>query len=137
MIQVKRVYEPAAASDGQRRPATASDGQRLLVERLWPRGIHKESLQIDAWLKDVAPSADLRKWFAHDPAKWPEFRRRYFRELDAHPKTWRPILGAATEGNRVTLIYSSQDREQYNAVVRRDYLKEKHASRTAELRKTA
>lgn len=127
MIQVKRVYEPAAASDGQ----------RLLVERLWPRGIRKESLQIDAWLKDVAPSADLRKWFAHDPAKWPEFRRRYFRELDAHPETWRPILDAAAEGNRVTLIYSSHDREHNNAVALRDYLKEKHASRTAELRKTA
>lgn len=126
MIQVKRVYEPAAASDGQ----------RLLVERLWPRGIRKESLQIDAWLKDVAPSADLRKWFAHDPAKWPEFRRRYFRELDAHPETWQPILGAA-EGNRVTLIYSSHNRENNNAVALRDYLEKKHASRTAELRKTA
>ena len=127
MIQVKRVYEPAAASDGQ----------RLLVERLWPRGIRKESLQIDAWLKDVAPSAELRKWFAHDPAKWPEFRRRYFRELDAHPQAWRPILGAAAEGNRVTLIYSSHDREHNNAVALRDYLEKKHASRTGELRKTA
>ena len=107
------------------------------MERLWPRGIHKESLQIDAWLKDVAPSADLRKWFAHDPAKWPEFRRRYFRELDAHPETWRPILGAAAEGNRVTLIYSSHNRENNNAVALRDYLEKKHPSRTGELLKTA
>ncbi|HLJ78851.1 MAG TPA: DUF488 domain-containing protein [Acidobacteriaceae bacterium] len=127
MIQVKRVYEPAVASDGQ----------RLLVERLWPRGIRKESLQIDAWPKDVAPSPELRKWFAHDPAKWPEFRRRYFRELDAHPQGWRLILGAAAEGNRVTLIYSSHDREHNNAVALRDYLEKKHASRTRKLRKTA
>lgn len=127
MIQVKRVYEPAVASDGQ----------RLLVERLWPRGIPKESLQIDAWPKDVAPSPELRKWFAHDPAKWPEFRRRYFRELDAHPQGWRLILWAAAEDNRVTLIYSSHDREHSNAVALRDYLEKKQASRTGELRKTA
>jgi uncharacterized protein YeaO (DUF488 family) len=127
MIQAKRVYEPAVASDGQ----------RLLVERLWPRGIRKESLQIDAWPRDVAPGPELRKWFGHDPAKWPEFRRRYFRELDAHPQAWRLILETAAEGNQVTLIYSSHDGEYNNAVALRDYLEKKLATRAGELRKTA
>lgn len=127
MIQVKRVYEPAVADDGQ----------RLMVERLWPRGIRKDSLHIDAWPKDVAPGTELRKWFAHDPAKWPEFRRRYFRELDAHPQAWRPILDSAIEGHRVTLIYSSHDGEHNNAVALRDYLEKKLARRAEELRKTA
>ncbi len=127
MIQVKRVYEPAAASDGQ----------RILVERLWPRGIRKQSLQIDAWTKDAAPSPELRKWFAHDPAKWPESRRRYSRELDANPQAWQLILKAAAEGHQVSLIYSSHDREHNNAVALRDYLEKKLATRTGELRKTA
>ncbi len=97
------------------------DGARFLVERLWPRGIKKTSLRIDAWLKEVAPSAELRRWFSHDPAKWREFQQRYRTELEAHPDAWRPLLQAARH-RRVTLLYSSRDTEHNNAVVLRDYL---------------
>src|SRR6266576_6435637 len=98
MIKLKRAYQPAGGDDGA----------RFLVERLWPRGVRKTRLKLDGWLKDVAPSADLRKWFAHDPKKWPEFRRRYAKELDAHPGAWQRIPEAAREGN-VTLLYSAHD----------------------------
>ncbi len=110
MITLKRAYEPAASDDGT----------RFLVERLWPRGVKKTSLRLDAWLKDVAPSDGLRRWFGHDPKKWPEFRRRYFRELDANAEAWEPILKAARRGP-VTLVYSSHDREHNNAVALKDY----------------
>ena len=85
MITLKRAYDPVSATDGT----------RYLVERLWPRGVQKAKLRIDGWLKDVAPSTELRKWFSHDPARWDEFRRRYFRELDSEPEAWRPIVSAA------------------------------------------
>ncbi len=111
MIKLKRVYDPPVASDGT----------RILVERLWPRGQSKAALKLDTWLKDVAPSTALRKWFAHDPAKWERFRARYFRELDANPDAWRPILEAARRGS-VTLVYSSHDAEHNNAVALREYL---------------
>jgi len=111
MIRLKRVYEPAASEDGA----------RFLVERLWPRGVSKTSLRLDGWLKDVAPSDELRRWFAHDPRKWREFRRRYFDELDANASAWEPILQAARRGE-VTLIYSARDNEHNSAVALRDYL---------------
>jgi uncharacterized protein YeaO (DUF488 family) len=111
MIQVKRAYEPAARNDGK----------RFLVDRLWPRGVTKEALRLEAWLKDVAPNDDLRKWFGHKPAKWDEFRRRYFAELDARPETWRPILEAARRGN-ITLLYGARDAEHNNAVALKEYL---------------
>lgn len=111
VVEVKRAYEPAADSDGI----------RFLVERLWPRGIKKADLHVDDWLKDVAPSNDLRRWFAHDPEKWPEFRRRYFAELDDHPESWRRIRDAARHG-RVTLVYSAHDTEHNNAVALKEYL---------------
>jgi uncharacterized protein YeaO (DUF488 family) len=114
MIKLKRAYEPAAADDGI----------RFLVERLWPRGVKKTSLRLDAWLKDVAPSAALRHWFGHDPKKWQEFRRRYFQELDANAEAWAPILQAARRG-RVTFVYSSHDREHNNAVALREFLEAK------------
>jgi uncharacterized protein YeaO (DUF488 family) len=110
-IQLKRVYE---ASSG-------ADGARFLVERLWPRGIKKSSLEIQAWLKEVAPSIDLRKWFKHDPARWMEFRRRYFAELKENQSSWLPILEAASCGT-VTLIYSSHDPEHNNAVALKEFL---------------
>jgi uncharacterized protein YeaO (DUF488 family) len=112
MVKLKRAYEPASPSDGL----------RLLVERLWPRGISKERLKLDGWLRDVAPTSALRKWFAHDPAKWPEFRRRYFRELDAHPTSWGAIVSAMRR-RTVTLVYSSHDEDHNNAVALREYLK--------------
>jgi uncharacterized protein YeaO (DUF488 family) len=93
MIALKRAYDLASRADGT----------RFLVERLWPRGVPKESLKIRAWLKDVAPSTELRKWFSHDPDKWTEFRRRYRRELDSHPEAWKPIIAAARRG-QVTLV---------------------------------
>ena len=111
MIQIKRVYDPSSRTDGT----------RLLVERLWPRGVKKSSLEIKSWLKDVAPSAELRKWFSHDPAKWDEFRSRYFAELEADPDAWQPIIEAANHGT-VTLIYSSHDTEHNNAVALKEFL---------------
>ncbi len=111
MMQTKRVYDA-------REPG---DGTRFLVERLWPRGIRKESLGDAAWLREVAPSAELRRWFGHDPAKWDEFRRRYFEELDAEADAWRPILEAARQGN-VALLYSARDTEHNNARALAEYL---------------
>ncbi len=110
-IKLKRAYDPASRSDGA----------RFLVERLWPRGVRKTDLHVDAWLKDAGPSTELRKWFSHDPAKWDEFRRRYDRELDARPDAWRPIADAAKRGD-VTLVYSSHDVEHNNAVALAEYL---------------
>jgi uncharacterized protein YeaO (DUF488 family) len=117
VIQTKRVYEPQARADGA----------RFLVERLWPRGIAKAALQMDGWLKDAAPSTELRRWFDHDPKKWREFKRRYAAELDAHPDAWKPILTKARRG-RVTLLYSAHDVEHNNAVVLRDFLDRKLGS---------
>ena len=99
-------------------------GKVFLVERLWPRGIRRENLLMDGWLKDVAPSTELRKWFGHDPAKWTEFQRRYRAELDVHPDAWQSIAYAAKQAD-VTLLYSSRDREHNNAVVLREYLLER------------
>ncbi len=111
MINVERVYGHTASKGGK----------RFLVDRLWPRGIKKESLEIDAWLKDVAPSPALRQWYQHDVAKWKEFQRRYRAELDAHPDAWQPILQAARRG-KVTLLYSARDTEHNSAVVLKEYL---------------
>ncbi len=114
MIKLKRAYERAAANDGK----------RFLVERLWPRGVKKTDLPLDAWIKDVAPSDDLRRWFSHDPDKWEEFRRRYFAELDRAASAWEPILREARHG-AVTLVYSSRDTEHNNAVALKDYIERK------------
>ena len=111
MIKLKRAYDPAASADGA----------RFLVERLWPRGVKKSDLHVDAWLKDAAPSTTLRRWFGHDPKKWSEFRRRYFHELSAHTEALEPIFKLARRG-RVTLVYSSRDTEHNNAVALKDYL---------------
>jgi len=89
MINLKRAYDPASRRDGT----------RLLVERLWPRGVTKTSLKVKSWLKDVAPSAELRKWFSHDPAKWDQFRRRYFDELEANPDSCDPPGRTSRYGN--------------------------------------
>ena len=119
MIRIKRTYEDRARGDGR----------RILVERLWPRGMKKEALHADAWLKDVAPSTELRKWFAHQVERWPEFRRRYRKELDANPEAWAPIL-AASQKRTVTLLYSAHDTEHNGAVVLCEYLSEKARSGT-------
>jgi uncharacterized protein YeaO (DUF488 family) len=104
--------------------ATSSDGARFLVDRLWPRGIKKEELKMKAWLKAVAPSPDLRKWFAHDPDKWQEFQKRYRAELKANPDSWEPLLEAAKQGD-VTLLYSARDTEHNSAVLLKEFLEER------------
>ena len=114
MLKLKRAYDPASRGDGT----------RFLVERLWPRGLTKAKLDVDAWLKEVGPSTELRKWFSHDPKKWRQFRSRYFRELDARPEAWGPIASAARRGT-VTLVYSSHDAQHNNAVALRQYLEAK------------
>lgn len=113
-IQTKRVYEPA----------TEADGRRFLVDRLWPRGIKKESVRLAGWLKDIAPSDQLRKWFQHDPAKWDAFQKRYRAELDARSKAWEPLLKAAQNGS-ITLLFGARDIEHNNAVVLKGYLQER------------
>jgi uncharacterized protein YeaO (DUF488 family) len=97
-------------------------GRRFLVDRVWPRGVSKDDLHLDAWLKDAAPSADLRTWFGHDPARWEEFRRRYGEELDAHPEAWAPLREAVRAGD-VVLLFGAKDTEHNNAVVLRDHLR--------------
>lgn len=114
IVRAKRVYEAIQRSDGP----------RFLVERLWPRGVKKEKLKLDAWLKDVAPSDGLRRWFGHDPAKWEEFQRRYRAELDENPNAWKQLLDVARQGS-VTLLYSARDTEHNNAIVLKDYLAER------------
>jgi uncharacterized protein YeaO (DUF488 family) len=111
MIQLKRVYDAPAREDGS----------RFLVERLWHRGIKKASLQLDSWLKDVAPSSELRQWFHHDPERWDEFRSRYFAELKQREDAWWPIAEASRKG-AVTLLYSSHDTEHNNAVALKEFI---------------
>lgn len=115
MFKLKRAYEEPEATDGA----------RYLVDRLWPRGLTKEGLKLEGWLKEVAPSNELRHWFNHDPAKWDEFRKRYFAELDTEPDAWAPLLDAAHKGT-VTLVYSAHEAEHNNAVALAEYLK-RHA----------
>jgi uncharacterized protein YeaO (DUF488 family) len=105
MIQVKRAYDKASDADGE----------RFLVDRLWPRGITKVALKVTAWLKEAAPSTELRKWYGHEPAKWAEFQKRYFAELKKVPEAWKPLIEAAHKGT-ITLVFSSQELERNNAV---------------------
>ena len=111
MIRAKRVYDPPEPIDGS----------RVLVDHLWPRGVKKETLRANAWLKQVAPSNPLRKWFGHEPAKWKDFQKRYFEELDAKPEAWRPLLEAARRGN-LSLLFSARDTEHNNAVALKAFL---------------
>ncbi|MGH2721791.1 MAG: DUF488 domain-containing protein [Actinomycetota bacterium] len=117
-IRVKRTYDPPAAEDGR----------RVLVERLWPRGMRKDAVGADAWMKEVAPSTELRQWFGHRADRWDEFRRRYAAELDANPEAWRPLLEAAGKGT-LTLLYSSKDTAHNAAIALRDHLVERGTSR--------
>lgn len=115
-VRVRRVYDPP----------TADDGRRILVDRIWPRGVSRAEAAIDLWVRDVAPSTDLRRWFGHDPARWPEFTRRYRQELKAHPESWRPLLEAAAAGP-LTLVYGARDEAHNQAVVLREFLEERLA----------
>jgi uncharacterized protein YeaO (DUF488 family) len=114
MIQLKRAYDAIEKNDGR----------RFLVDHLWPRGVKKEALQLERWVKDAAPSDKLRKWFGHDPRKWNEFRRRYAAELDQKPEAREPLLHAARNGD-ITLVFSARDTEHNNAIVLKEYLDKK------------
>jgi len=113
-IRIKRIYPPASKEDGK----------RILVERLWPRGLKKEKAAIDRWLKEVAPSTELRRWYAHDEAKWPEFQERYRAELARTTQALDEIRRLAKTGT-VTLVYAAQDEEHNSAVVLQAVLNKK------------
>jgi uncharacterized protein YeaO (DUF488 family) len=121
-IGVKRVYAPPAAADGL----------RILVDRLWPRGLAHERARVDRWMKELAPSDALRRWFGHDPAKWAEFKRRYFRELAAQPEAVA-ALAALARRRRITLLYAAADERHNNAITLKAYLERK--TRTPSARK--
>lgn len=109
---MKRVYDPPAPEDGL----------RYLVERLWPRGLRRDTLAVEAWLREVAPSHELRRWFGHDPARWQEFQRRYFAELDERREAWEPLCAAVRRGHTITLLFSARDTRYNNAVALKTYL---------------
>ena len=111
MIKLKRAYEKPSGDDGE----------RILVERLWPRGLTKQRARIDLWLKDVAPSAELRRWFGHDPEKWDEFRQRYQNELK-HKDDLIELLKRKAKAGTITLIYAARDEEHNGALVLNRFL---------------
>ena len=113
MIKIKRIYDQPAKDDGF----------RILVDRLWPRGISKEKVKVDLWLREIAPSNDLRKWFSHDPKKWEDFKIRYERELKGKQELLHKIKEAEKEKGIVTILYSARDEEHNNAVVLNAILK--------------
>lgn len=112
--QIKRVYEEPSEDDGK----------RILIDRLWPRGLTKEKAKIDVWLKDIAPSTQLRQWFGHDPQKWREFKRRYQGELEKNMTIVFQLVELLKKGN-VTLVYGAKDKEHNDAVVLKEYLEKK------------
>jgi uncharacterized protein YeaO (DUF488 family) len=115
-IKIKRIYDPAAVEDGY----------RVLVDRVWPRGVRREEAAIDLWLKDAAPSVELRRWFGHRPELWPEFRQRYFRELEAQKEVLAPLLEEA-EKRTVTLLYGAKEERFNNAAALREFLEEERS----------
>jgi len=125
MLRIKRVYEPVGRADGR----------RVLVERLWPRGMKKADAHLDAWNKDVAPTGPLRTWYAHDVERWPEFRKRYQAELAKHPDAWKPLVAEA-RARPVTLLFSSRDAEHSGARVLHGFLL-RHGARAKTTRRPA
>ncbi len=111
LIRVKRVYNPPSPDDGY----------RVLIDRIWPRGLSKEDARLDEWLRELAVSDELRRWFGHDPGKWSEFRAKYRKELDAHREELRDLL-RRTRGKNLTILYAAKDEEHNNAVVLKEYL---------------
>lgn len=110
-VRIRRVYDPPGRSDGC----------RVLVDRIWPRGVGKEAARLDAWLREVAPSDGLRRWFGHEPEKWPEFRRRYFAELEEKEELVAELAEKA-RGEGLTLVFGAKDEEHNNAVALKEYL---------------
>lgn len=113
MIKAERIYD-----------ASASGGLRILVDRLWPRGIRKDEVRVDLWMKDIAPSNELRKWFGHDPGKWEEFKVRFFRELDGKPELVDQLILKAGESD-LFFLYSARDEEHNNAIALKEYIESK------------
>ncbi len=111
MLKIKRVYDPPSRDDGK----------RILIDRLWPRGFKKGDERIDEWIKEIAPSTELRKWFNHDPGKWGEFKKRFFAELEAEADQVDSLVGAARKGT-VTLLFQSKEKRYNNAVALKEYL---------------
>jgi uncharacterized protein YeaO (DUF488 family) len=120
-VRIRRIYEPP----------TPEDGRRILVDRLWPRGVSKAKAAIDAWEKGVAPSTELRRWFGHDPARWDEFQYRYRQELEANPQAVQRLLAAAA-AEPITLLYGARDEGHNEAVVLQQILAERMASNAGE-----
>jgi uncharacterized protein YeaO (DUF488 family) len=112
-VTLKRVYEKPSVSDGK----------RILVDRLWPRGLTKEKAKVDVWLKDLAPSTELRKWFNHEPSKWTEFKKRYRAEMHNNTETLTALKELLTKG-KVTVVYGAKDEEHNEAVVIKEYIEE-------------
>ena len=112
MVKIKRVYEPLSRR---------ADGKRILVDRLWPRGMKKEEAHLDEWLKDIAPSNELRQWYGHDVSRWREFKTRYIKELRNKPELVKKLKGEARKGT-ITLVFSAKDVEHDNAVVLKEVL---------------
>lgn len=113
-IWIRRAYDPP----------TKNDGKRILVDRLWPRGVSKDELAVDFWMKDIAPSNELRKWYGHDPKKWEQFKARYRKELGAQPDAIAKLVEYVKNG-RITLVYSAKNTDLNNAVALREYLEER------------
>jgi uncharacterized protein YeaO (DUF488 family) len=121
MIKIKRVYDSP----------TKEDGYRILIDRLWPRGLTKEKAKIDLWLREIAPSNELRKWFSHDAEKWEEFKNRYEKELANKQELLRKIMQSEKEKGVVTLLYSTKETERNNATALQGFLKEPSVIRKA------
>jgi uncharacterized protein YeaO (DUF488 family) len=124
MIKIKRVYDEPSRNDGK----------RILIDRLWPRGLKKEDARIDDWIKEIAPSNELRKWFNHDPDKWGEFKKRFYLELHENQDRVKEIVNAARKGT-VTLLYGSKEERLNNAVALKEYIEAR--MQTSERKKTA
>ena len=115
MIKVKRIYESPTREPG--------DGKRVLIDRLWPRGLRKDQVVVDEWMKDIAPSSELRRWFGHDPVKWEEFRKRYRQELNAKEALLDELRKDA-RSRGLTILYSAKEQEHNNAVALKEFLSE-------------
>ena len=111
MVKIKRVYDPVSKDDGK----------RILIDRLWPRGVNKDEAKIDEWLKEIAPSAELRRWYGHDPSKWEEFRKRYMKELNEKADIV-DRLGKEGKKGQLTLLFAAKDKEHSNAAVLKEML---------------
>jgi len=122
-IQTRRAYDPPRRGDGY----------RALVDRVWPRGVSKDELELDEWRKEIAPSTPLRKWFGHDPERWQEFQKRYFAELDAKPDAVRELVKRARQG-RLTLVFGARDVDHNQAVALSSYLRARAAGRKPRVR---